>query len=145
MAAGQSQKNAYPETDVTTLNLGLHDYDQGDYEQAIVEFNIAIMSQPTMGEAYNDRGLTYYAMGETEKALADFNKAIELMPDPAVPYSNRGVSIFSRENTSWPWLIWIKPSNFLRAWQRLIIIGALRIWTGGTTIKPLQILTRPSN
>ena len=70
--------------------MGLSYYDQGDYEKAIVHFNMAIASQPDMGEAYNDRGLAYYARGETDKAMADFNKAIELLPDPAVAYSNRG-------------------------------------------------------
>lgn len=90
MSAGPSQKNTYPESDVNTLNLGLHYFDQGDYEKAIVQFNMAIASQPEMGEAYNDRGLAYYAIGETDKAIADFNKAIELLPNPAISYSNRG-------------------------------------------------------
>jgi tetratricopeptide (TPR) repeat protein len=87
---GPAQKNTYPESDVNLLNSALFSYDQGDYEMALIEFNMVIRSQPKMGEAYNDRGLTYYALGETEKAIADFNKAIELLPDPAVSYSNRG-------------------------------------------------------
>jgi formylglycine-generating enzyme required for sulfatase activity/tetratricopeptide (TPR) repeat protein len=90
MLGGPAQKNSYAESDVNTLNLGLSYYDQGDYEKAIIHFNMAIASQPDMGEAYNDRGLTYYAMGETDKAITDFNKAIELLPNPAVSYSNRG-------------------------------------------------------
>jgi Tfp pilus assembly protein PilF len=90
LAGGQSQKNTYPESDVDTLNTGLHYYDQGDYMMALAHFNMVIASQPKMGEAYNDRGLTYLAMGETDKALADFNQAVQLMPNPAVPYSNRG-------------------------------------------------------
>jgi tetratricopeptide (TPR) repeat protein len=90
MCGGSAQKNSYPESDVNTLNLGIHYYDQGDYAMAIVHFNMAIASQPDMGEAYNDRGLTYFAMGETDRAIADFNKAIELLPNPAVSYSNRG-------------------------------------------------------
>jgi len=90
MCGGPAQKNGYPESDVDTLNMGIHYYDQGDYKMALIQFNLAIASQPDMGEAYNDRGLTYYAMGEIEKAMADFNKAIQLLPDPAVSYSNRG-------------------------------------------------------
>jgi formylglycine-generating enzyme required for sulfatase activity/tetratricopeptide (TPR) repeat protein len=82
--------NSYSESDVNTLNLGLHYYDQGDYEKALMQFNISIASQPDMGEAYNDRGLAYFAMGDTDNAMADFTKAIELLPDPAVSYSNRG-------------------------------------------------------
>ena len=90
MSGGSGKKNGYPESDVNTLNLGLLYYDQGDYEKAILHFNMAIASQPSMGEAYNDRGLTYYAMGDTNNAMADFNKAIELLPNAAFSYSNRG-------------------------------------------------------
>jgi tetratricopeptide (TPR) repeat protein len=87
---GPAQKNSYPESDVNTLNSGLYSYDQGDYEKALMYFNMVIMSRPSMGEAYNDRGLVYYTMGETDNAMQDFNKAIELLPDPAIAYSNRG-------------------------------------------------------
>jgi len=90
MCGGPAQSNSYPESDVRLLGSGLSSYDRGDYEKALIYFNMAIASQPDMGEAYNDRGLAYYAMGQTQNALADFNKAIELLPDPAVSYSNRG-------------------------------------------------------
>jgi Tfp pilus assembly protein PilF len=90
MLGGPAQKNSYPESDVTTLNSGLNYYDQGNYQEALMYFNMVIVSQPDMGEAYNDRGLVYYALGETENAMADFTKAIELLPDPAISYSNRG-------------------------------------------------------
>jgi Tfp pilus assembly protein PilF len=90
LMGGPAQKNSYPESDVNTLNSGLYYYDQGDYENALMYFNMAIMSQPSMGEAYNDRGLVYYTMGEIDNAMQDFNKAIELLPDPSIAYSNRG-------------------------------------------------------
>jgi Flp pilus assembly protein TadD len=90
MCSGPAQKNSYSESDVNLLNSGLSSYDQGDYEKALIYFNMVIASQPDMGEAYNDRGLAYYGMGDTDNAMADFNKAIELLPNPAVSYSNRG-------------------------------------------------------
>ncbi len=98
MLSGPAQKNGYPESDVNILNSGLSYYDQGDYEKAIMYFNMAIASQPDMGEAYNDRGLAYYALGDTHKAMSDFNKAIELLPNPAVSYSNRGGLYLSMSN-----------------------------------------------
>ncbi len=96
LLAGAVQKNAYPESDVNTLDSGLSFYDQGDYENAITQFNRAIASQPKMGEAYNDRGLAYFSLGETGQAMADFNKAIELLPNPAVAYNNRGALYLSQ-------------------------------------------------
>jgi Tfp pilus assembly protein PilF/photosystem II stability/assembly factor-like uncharacterized protein len=97
---GPAQKNSFPESDINSLNLGLSYYDQGDYEKALLHFNMVIASQPDMGEAYNDRGLTYYAMDETDKAIADINKAIELLPNPAISYSNRGgIYLFQGNHT----------------------------------------------
>jgi tetratricopeptide (TPR) repeat protein len=87
---GPGQKKAYPESDVNLLNSALFSYDEGDYQMALINFNMVIRSQPEMGEAYNDRGLTYEAMGETENALADYTRAIELLPEEASAYSNRG-------------------------------------------------------
>jgi formylglycine-generating enzyme required for sulfatase activity/tetratricopeptide (TPR) repeat protein len=87
---GQAQKNTYPKSDVNLLNSALFSYDQGDYKKSLIYFNMVIASQPKMGEAYNDRGLTYYAMGDTNNALEDFNQAIQFLPNPAVSYSNRG-------------------------------------------------------
>jgi len=98
LAAGTSAQNRYSEVEVNSLNLGLSYYDEGSYEEAIREFNIAIASAPDMGEAYNDRGLAYLAIGENDKALADFDKAIELIPGSGGPYSNRGAVYLSLGN-----------------------------------------------
>ncbi len=92
---GGTPQNSYPESDVNQLNSGLYSYDQGDYKNALIDFDMLISSQPKMGEAYNDRGLTYFAMGDTDNAMTDFNKAIELLPNPAIAYSNRGGLYFS--------------------------------------------------
>jgi len=87
---GTSTQKSYSESGINFLNSGLYDYDQGDYESAIFNFNLAIGAEPGMSEAYNDRGLAYSAIEENDKALADFNKAIELDPSSASVYSNRG-------------------------------------------------------
>ena len=90
MLAGSSAQNRYSAAEVNSLNLGNSYYEEGSYEEAIREFNIAIASEPDMSEAYNNRGLAYFAIGENNKALADFDKAIELRPHWGVSYSNRG-------------------------------------------------------
>jgi tetratricopeptide (TPR) repeat protein len=97
--SGPGKENSYPESDVNSLNSGIYSYNQGDYGKALMYFNLAIASQPDMGEAYNDRGLTYQAMGEIDKAVSDFTRAIELLPNPAVAYSNRGGIYLSTSNT----------------------------------------------
>lgn len=96
--AGTSTQNRYSEFGVNSLNLGLSYYEQGDYENAILHFNLAIAEEPGMSEAYNDRGLAYAAIEENNKALADFDKAIELDPSSAGSYSNRGTLYLSLGN-----------------------------------------------
>jgi tetratricopeptide (TPR) repeat protein len=96
--SGPAQTNTYPEPDVNNLNIGLQYYDEGDYEKALIHFDLAITSQPDMGEAYNDRGMAYFAMGKIDNAMTDFSKAIALLPNPAISYSNRGALYLSQGN-----------------------------------------------
>jgi tetratricopeptide (TPR) repeat protein len=98
MLGGASVQNRYSEAEVNSLNWGLSYYDEGNYQEAIRQFDMAIASAPDMSEAYNDRGLAYFAIGENDKALADFDKAIELTPNSGVSYSNRGAVYFSLGN-----------------------------------------------
>jgi tetratricopeptide (TPR) repeat protein len=45
-------------------------YEQGEYDKAIVEYNLALKLDPSYGAAYNDRGLAWTDKGEYSKALA---------------------------------------------------------------------------
>jgi tetratricopeptide (TPR) repeat protein len=72
------------------------EYADGKYEMALVDFNLAIESDPNFGEAYNSRGLVYDTQGNYGKAIADFDKAIELLPNWAGSYNNRGTVYFEQ-------------------------------------------------
>ena len=48
--------------------------------------------EPSLSEAYNNRGVAKYDLGEKENAIKDFDKAIELDPKFAIAYFNRGVA-----------------------------------------------------
>ena len=85
-------KNTYSELSVSSLNLGLSYYHQGDYEKALININLALDSEPEMGEAYNDRGLVYDAMGEAGKAIADYNQALELNAQYKPAQDNRNLA-----------------------------------------------------
>ena len=60
--------------------------------QAIADLNKAIQLNPSLVEAYNNRGAVYINNGDYDQALEDLNKAIQLDPNFAVAYYNRGVS-----------------------------------------------------
>ena len=49
-----------------------------DYRAAIVSYNEAIALEPTLAEAYYNRGLTYIFLGENARGVADLSKAGEL-------------------------------------------------------------------
>ncbi len=60
------------------------------YDLRSTDTNIpALIFNPDLAEAYNDRGLFYYNQGDFTQALADFNKAIATDPKYEVSYINR--------------------------------------------------------
>lgn len=79
-------------------NLGVEEYQKGNYDKAISYFNKAIESDPNNAVVYFNRGLAYFKMGSYfnkepfYKAIADFSKAIGLDQNYADAYYNRGLA-----------------------------------------------------
>ena len=79
-------------------NLGVQEYEKGNYEKAIEYFTKAIELKPDYAEAYFNRGLAHFKTGSYynkepyEKAIQDFTKAIELKPDFADAYYHRSLA-----------------------------------------------------
>lgn len=80
---------------ITYYNQGYAFAKQGQYQQAIDEFNEAIHLQPDNFKAYNSRGSAYNNLGKSQRAVADYNEAIRLKPDYADAYHNRGAAYAS--------------------------------------------------
>lgn len=62
---------------------------QGNYCEAIAQFDAVLDVDPTHSRVYNDRGEAWYRQGEYEPALRDFDRAVELDPEHFVYYINR--------------------------------------------------------
>jgi len=62
----------------------------GQYNQAISDFNRALEINPKYAEAYNERGIVYDDKGQYDQAISDYTKAIEINPKFAIAYNNRG-------------------------------------------------------
>ena len=82
-------------------NLGINEYEGGNYDKAIEYFTEAIESNPNNANAYHNRGLAYLKTGSKytpegraslEKAISDFSKAVELKPDYVEAYYHRGIT-----------------------------------------------------
>ena len=82
----------------TSTNDARFYFDRGEmfrernaWEYAIIEYNDAIESDRSFGEAYRARGIAYYNENDYEAAIADFNQDIRINPRFAISYYNMGV------------------------------------------------------
>ncbi len=60
------------------INRGIAYYEAGNHEQAIAEFDTALVLHPEEASIYRNRALSFYALGDVEQAVDDFNTAIQL-------------------------------------------------------------------
>lgn len=63
--------------------------ENGEYTEALKEYNRAIETDPNYAVAYNARGFVYRRQGLYTLALADYTTAIELDPEYETAYNNR--------------------------------------------------------
>ena len=63
----------------------------GEYENAIVDYDTAVRLNPSYPDTYLDRGNSHYQLDQFESALKDFSEAIRLKPDWGEAYANRAV------------------------------------------------------
>src|SRR3972149_3776900 len=63
-----------------------------EYDNAIENYNKAIVLNPDDAYIYTRRGIAYYDKGQYDKAIEDFSKAIALNPNDDSAYSYRGMA-----------------------------------------------------
>ncbi|BAU44962.1 tetratricopeptide repeat protein [Leptolyngbya sp. O-77] len=64
----------------------------GEYSEAIAQFDQAISIQSNFSAAYTARANAHRAQQAYDAAIADYNRAIELDPKYAIAYNNRGIT-----------------------------------------------------
>lgn len=65
-----------------------HD-DQGQFEQALEDYDRAVETNPLDAEAFNSRGTTYIALERYKQAIEDFDQAIRINPASSMALGNR--------------------------------------------------------
>ncbi len=73
------------------LDAGTAYLSQGNYDQAIAEFNEGSKIDPTAPTSYIGRGLVYMYKSQFDQSLVNFDKAIQLDATIAVAYRDRGL------------------------------------------------------
>ncbi|HLC68399.1 MAG TPA: AAA family ATPase [Candidatus Bilamarchaeaceae archaeon] len=82
----------------TYYQSGNDQYEKGDYEKAIENYNMAILLNPVFSEAYFNRALSYYQLKNFEKSVADYTKSAELDPQNPIIYNNRGDAYYRKQD-----------------------------------------------
>jgi len=73
-------------------SAGVSHLQQGEYDQAIRDFDRALALQPGLVVAWRNRGLAHKAKGDYDRALADYEQAIVFAPNDARLYNERGTA-----------------------------------------------------
>jgi len=72
---------------------------EGNFDEAISEYNKAIELKPNVAEAYQGRGEAWFRKGNASQAIADYSTAISIDPDFALAYFSRGYARKMQGNT----------------------------------------------
>ncbi|MDD5584671.1 MAG: tetratricopeptide repeat protein [Candidatus Omnitrophica bacterium] len=94
---------AFAKTADELIDEGVAYYQQGNYDDAITQFTIAIAISPNSLEAYNNRGNAYDAKGNHEQAIADYSKVIDINPFYGWAYYNRAVAYSGKKDYDKAW------------------------------------------
>jgi RNA polymerase sigma factor (sigma-70 family) len=87
---GGAAPQGNPQDAAAYLKRGRIYLNQGDYDQAIADFNQALQLDPKSAGAYFSRGRANKLKGNYDQALADYNQAIQFNPQMVAAYVNRG-------------------------------------------------------
>ncbi|MBL8553358.1 MAG: hypothetical protein JNL41_03700 [Phenylobacterium sp.] len=83
----------------TYVNRGILKLRRKEFASAEFDFNRAIATQPTLGEAYVNRGAASVGARRFADGLADLNKALELgVDEPEKAYYNRALAYEGLDN-----------------------------------------------
>jgi Tfp pilus assembly protein PilF len=73
------------------VKKGNYRLEDGQFDEAIAEFNAALVQNPENRGAHLGLAVAYMQMEKNEEALKHFDRVIELDPGSAVAYADRGI------------------------------------------------------
>lgn len=79
-------------------NRGIAWCNEGNYDQAMADFNKALELNPRSAEIFSNRGIIWFYMGKYDLAIDDYDKALGIDPHCAKAYTNRGAAWFCKGN-----------------------------------------------
>ena len=95
------------------LDMGVDYLDQGQFDEAIAEFQAAIQLDPDEAKAHYNLGLAYQKQEKLDEAAAAYQEALQLDPDLADVHNNLGL-IYNKQG---------KPDQAMAEYQEAIRIN----------------------
>lgn len=83
--------NIYSQTNSNTMSRAFAEMQEGNFKEAIIQFNEIIKSDNKNTQAYSARAFAKAQLKDYDGAIADFSKIIELEPNNAYAYDKRGI------------------------------------------------------
>ena len=77
-------------------NLGFTYYMKGQMDEALSQFQKAVLLEPDAAEAYDHLGITFFNKGQLDEAIRQFGVALRLDPDYADAHYNLGVLFYQQ-------------------------------------------------
>ena len=101
----------------THINRGIVLMRRQNIDAALNDFEAAAKIDPTLGEAYSNRGSVHVVNGRFPEAVADFNRALELgLSQPERTYYNRAVAREWMEDAKGAYLDYRKAAELNPKW-----------------------------
>jgi tetratricopeptide (TPR) repeat protein len=100
------------------FNLGLSQFEIGEYDKAIESYTKTIALYPNYYAAYNNRGITKMEMGNLQAALKDFEESITIEPD-----KSKNIKAFNNKQTALDKIEILKNKSKDKNYQDLIQKG----------------------
>lgn len=80
------------------LRSGYEKYREGEYKDAIADYDESIRLDDQNADAFNERGLAKYSLQNYQAALSDYDQALQLDDQHANAYGNRGLTKHALQN-----------------------------------------------
>lgn len=114
-------------------NRGVAHKMEGEYEQALQDYDEAIRLLPNSATHYNNRGIIYRLKHDYDRAIADYDEAIWLNSDYPAAFYNRALAYADKEDydhalADFAVVLRFNPRNALALYAR----GKMRLKRGDT-------------
>jgi tetratricopeptide (TPR) repeat protein len=75
----------------------------GHFDQAIADYNKAVLLKPDLEDAYYNLGFIYYKLGKLSQAVINYSQAIKINPKDSGAYNDRAVIYFKLQEYDKAW------------------------------------------